>query len=262
MPGRPRGLRRAPGRVRRAGQRALRPVPGGQPRPGGAGRDRHRGLLAPRGRGRAVDQGERRPRRASSSCGGWRPSGPARRWASSTPARAIPCGSTCCRPPRRTPCMDEMGARVSAIGHTHVALAFTRADGKVGGTAGGGRDRDRHLRRRVADQPRQRRPAARRRSARRRGCCWTPTAGPRAGTGPTTRSTRPRRPSRPRGCRAASPSDCSWASESARLLIPLVVARRRCGPGAAPTSPRASQAAGRRGCGARLAARRDPAPLR
>ena len=30
--------------------------------------------------------------------------------------------------------MDEMGARVSAIGHTHVALAFTRVNGKVGGT--------------------------------------------------------------------------------------------------------------------------------
>jgi len=30
-------------------------------------------------------------------------------------------------------CMDEMGARVSAIGHTHVALTFTRVDGRVGG---------------------------------------------------------------------------------------------------------------------------------
>lgn len=32
-------------------------------------------------------------------------------------------------------CMDEMRVRVAAIGHTHVALGFTRADGRVSGEA-------------------------------------------------------------------------------------------------------------------------------
>jgi predicted phosphodiesterase len=32
-------------------------------------------------------------------------------------------------------CMDEMGVRVGAIGHTHVALGFTRAEGQVSGEA-------------------------------------------------------------------------------------------------------------------------------
>jgi predicted phosphodiesterase len=40
-------------------------------------------------------------------------------------------------------CMDEMDARVSAIGHTHVALMFARADGEVGGAqAPGGTELD------------------------------------------------------------------------------------------------------------------------
>ena len=63
-------------------------------------------------------------------------------------------------------CMDAMRPRVGAIGHTHVALRFTRSDARRRRRQVAGRHRAGHLRRRLADQPRQRRAAARRRPAR------------------------------------------------------------------------------------------------
>ena len=64
-------------------------------------------------------------------------------------------------------CLDATPYRVSLIGHSHVALSFHRARGRARDRLDPpGRRSARRLRRRVADQPRQHRPAARRRSAR------------------------------------------------------------------------------------------------
>ena len=60
-------LRRRPRRLHRAGPRALRRLPGRQPRPRGARRARHLILLGDRRRRGRVDQGERSASRRSSS---------------------------------------------------------------------------------------------------------------------------------------------------------------------------------------------------
>ena len=67
-------------------------------------------------------------------------------------------------------CLDATDYRVSFIGHSHVALSFNRNEGEsaTGSTRREGDKLD-ISRRRVADQPRQHRPAARRRSRAPRG---------------------------------------------------------------------------------------------
>ena len=154
----------------------------------------------------------------------------ARRSASSTPARAIPFGSTCCRPPRRMPAWTRWARAWARSATPTWRSRFTRMNGKVGGDAGGGRDRDRHLRRRVAAQPRQRGPAARRRPARRLAA-----AGHRALDRALATGRVPDRRGRGghRGRWAAEqprPSGCSWASEQRRgTCIALVVAAALAG---------------------------------
>ena len=84
-------------------------------------------------------------------------------------------------PDQAAECIAAQAARVSLIGHSHVALFFVTAggwrpkrprgrDGRAAGRRQGRPGRRRHparpLRRPLADQPGQRRPASRRRSAR------------------------------------------------------------------------------------------------
>ncbi|MEJ7717361.1 MAG: metallophosphoesterase family protein [Thermoleophilaceae bacterium] len=75
-------------------------------------------------------------------------------------------------------CMDAMDARMGAIGHSHVALHFSRPDGGRTGQPRAGRDGGRSLHGQVAPQPRGSRAAARRRPARR-----VDAARPRTGKG-------------------------------------------------------------------------------
>ena len=64
-------------------------------------------------------------------------------------------------------CLDIQGQRVCLIGHSHVALYFSRQEGSPAtGRHPGRRRGDGHRRRRVAAEPRQRGPAPRRRLAR------------------------------------------------------------------------------------------------
>ena len=60
-------------------------------------------------------------------------------------------------------CIDLMDARVGAVGHSHVALWFSRDDeGKiVGGAPPRAASRSRPVRRALAREPRRRRPATR-----------------------------------------------------------------------------------------------------
>ena len=65
-------------------------------------------------------------------------------------------------------CLDAQAHRVCLIGHSHVALSFSRAEGEsASGQTRGRRRAARPDPGRVADQPRKRRPAARRRPSRR-----------------------------------------------------------------------------------------------
>ena len=95
----------------------------------------------------------------------------ARASASSTPPRATRSGSTCSRASRPTPAWTRSPKRICLIGHSHVALFFTRPAGEAAGETRGAQAGDgaaaRSRPRQLAGQPGQRRPAARRRPARR-----------------------------------------------------------------------------------------------
>ena len=142
--GRSGGLRGAAGRVRGAGPRALRPVPGRQPRPRRDRSHRHRRLLPERRRGRASGPASTSPPRRSSTCAG-----------SSPPTTGGEIGLYHASP--RDPvweyvlstwqageCMDAMEPRVGAVGHSHVALSSSaaRAGRSSGAPAPGGTERD------------------------------------------------------------------------------------------------------------------------
>ena len=108
--------------------------------------------------------------------------------------------------PQAEDCIDEMGPRVGAIGHTHVACRFTRTQTDMVGEGVVGRheldlsEGEWLLNPGSVGQPRDGDPRA----------AWllldTRAAGPPTGGGWSTRSTRPRGRSPPPGCRAASAS--------------------------------------------------------
>ena len=213
MPRGPRRLRRRSRRLRRAGPPPRGRLPGRQPRPGGPRRPPAGGVLQRRGAGRALDPGDdlRRDPGLPATRSSRRTS--TRRSASTTPARAIRSGNTSsprCRPscawtPRRH--------RVCLVGHSHVALSFSRSPGRVRHRADpGGRRGARADQRRVADQPRQRRPAPRRRSRGPPGSSSTPAPGRPSTAGPSTTSPAPPRRSAPPGCRIRWPSGCTTAN--------------------------------------------------
>ena len=77
-------------------------------------------------------------------------------------------------------CLDAQSHRVCLIGHSHVALSFSRRDGEsASGQTRGRRRAARPDRGRMADQSGQRRPAARRRPSRRPGSSSISTPGRR-----------------------------------------------------------------------------------
>ena len=209
MPRRSRRLRGRARRLRRAGPALRGDLPRRQPRPRRPRRAPARGVLARRGARGAVDPGRdhaRDPRSTSTSS-----SRPTSRSTSgcSTPAPGIRSGSTCCRRCRPSCASTRRRHRVCLIGHSHVALSFSRGRRWVRQRPDAGRRRAaRPDRRRVADQPRERRPAARRRPSRRLA-----RARPRRVGGASTgaRSTTSREPP-PRSARLGCP--IRWPSAS------------------------------------------------
>ena len=113
--------------------------------------------------------------------------------------------------------MDANPQRIGLIGHSHVALFFTRPDGRAGRDPrrpGQRRRPARPRQRRLAGQSRQRRPAPRRRPARRlAGARHRGARRPASTASPTRSSAPPRRSPRP-ACRAASPTASTPASDA------------------------------------------------
>ena len=130
MPRRPRRLRRRAGRLRRAGAPPRGRLPRRQPRPRGARRPAARRVLARRRAGRPLDAGDDRPATASTTWPRSSRRSSTRRSASTTPARATRSGSTCSPPLLAELCLDALQQRVACIGHSHVALAFSRREGE------------------------------------------------------------------------------------------------------------------------------------
>ena len=142
MPRRRGRLRGRARRLRRPGARALRRLPGRQPRPRGPRRPRHRLLLrGGRGGGR-VDARATSPSARSSSCASWSRRASARASASSTPRRATRSGSTCSPASRPTPAWTSNPQRIGLIGHSHVALFFNRPGDERGGETRGAQASD------------------------------------------------------------------------------------------------------------------------
>ena len=129
VPRRRRRLRRRPGRLRRARPRALRRLPGRQPRPGGARRARRRLLLRGGGRGGRLDPREHRREhpRVPPRAGADRPARGHR--ALPRLARATRSGSTCSRSSRPTTACWPSRSRSALIGHSHVSLFFALPEG-------------------------------------------------------------------------------------------------------------------------------------
>ena len=234
MPRRPGGIRRRARRLRGAGARAMRSLPGRQPRSGGHRRDRHHGLLRQRGRGGRAGPASTSQRSRSSSSPAWSPP---------TDAGDRPLPRQPARPGLGVRAVqlagrrvhERMEPRVGAIGHSHVALCFFTATGTEAATARpapGGTERD-ISDGRVAAQSRRRGPAARRRPPGGLAPARHRKPGPPRGGVWSIRSTRrPGRSRRP-GCRP------SWPSGSTR-----------------PVSGRATAATGAGARGARRGLRR------
>ena len=230
MPRRRGRLRRRARRLHGADPRALRRLPGRQPRPGGARRARHLLLLRQR----------RRPRSSG------RGSTPARRPWSSSPAssrRLRTSGVGLFHASPRDPIweyvlsidqaeagLDAQEERIGLIGHSHISLFFTRPDGaqarRRATAPRPATGRCWTSRRRLAAQPRQRRPAARRRPPRRlAGARHRGVDGPLPPRLLRHRRAPPRRSSRP-ACRASSRSASAAAADAqmqANTTLPAVV---------------------------------------
>ena len=174
-------------------------------------------VLARRRAGGGVDP---EAHRAGATSPTWASSSPPmsiRPSASTTPARATRCGSTCSRSPLADLCLDAQRHRVCMIGHSHVALAFGRDEGD----RDHGRDPRRGgseldiVERRVAAEPGLGGPAPRRRpprglaAARHRRVGGPLAAGPvrhRRGRGGDPRGRSARVAGRALAIRAVSPS--------------------------------------------------------
>ncbi len=124
-------------------------------------------------------------------------------------------------------CFDVLRHRIACIGHSHIALAYTRGDGMPAtGEKRAERDAARSRRRRVA----ARTPAASasRATATRAppGCCSTPTPGRPPSTAPNTTSRRPPPRSAGRTSPARSRTVCCTAS---RMKVDAL-RRQQCSP--------------------------------
>ena len=203
VPGRPGGLRRRARRLRGAGPRALRRLPGRQPRPRRDRRHRHRRLLR---------RAPRRPRAwTRENISAESLDVPARRSSPPTPTREIGLYHASPRDPvweyvlstwQADECMDLMEPRVGAdrpLARGALVLPRRRGQAVEGAPRPGGTERDLSDGR-VAAQPRRGGPAARRRPARGLAPARHRERGPRPGGAWSTRSTRPPRPSRRPGC--------------------------------------------------------------
>ena len=115
MPRRRGRLRRPARRLRGAGPRALRRLPGRQPRPRGARRARHRLLLGDRGARRSSGRGRTPAPATLEFLARARAGGRARAGsASSTPRPATRSGSTCSRSSRPKPAWTRSAQRIGA----------------------------------------------------------------------------------------------------------------------------------------------------
>ena len=111
-------------------------------------------------------------------------------------------------------CLDASDFRINFIGHSHVALSFTRPEGEP---AHGHHPQGRA--RRWSCTPASgssipARPGSRATATREPpGCCSTPTAAPRAGSGPSTTSQARRPRSGPPDCPIRWRNGCNTASD-------------------------------------------------
>ena len=209
MPRRPRGLRRRSGRLRRPRGAPLRDLPGRQPRPRGRRDAVAGGVLARRRAGGALDAGDDQPADArlpalAPAAGRGRERGPLPRLAARSRVGVRPLGPGRGAVPGRH-ALPRLADRPLAR-----RAVVQPARGPAGDRLDAPRRRPaRRLGRGVADQPRQRRPAARRRRPRR-------LAGARhdgldGGMAPLRVRHRGRAGGDPRGarCRTRSPSASS-----------------------------------------------------
>ncbi len=218
MPRRRGRLRGRARRVRRPGARALRRLPGRQPRPRRPRRARHLLLLRGRSRGGRVDARKRRRARTLEFLRTLEPSGEREGiglfhasprdpvWEYVLSARAgrrrdglPPAADRADRPLSRRPLLQPPRGR-----------GIRRDQGRAGRRRRPARPRSRRL----AGQPRQRRPAPRRRSARRLAGARHRGGDRLLPPGPLRRSRRRRTRSRPPAFPSASPTACTSGSEA------------------------------------------------